>query len=157
MQLSMPSRLVVALCLSLVGATTACDPGPAGPPTEPSDPTKTGYEPPGGDSGVTSGVGGSIDQLCSFVCMRFSTTCPTMSDPTCPSQCAASVNGFPMCESAFRSLLQCLATAPLNCTSGGVDPTVCQQQSLAVSNCESGISTGTAGASGGGSTGTKLQ
>ena len=33
---------------------------------------------------------------------------------------------------------------------GGVDPTTCQQQSIDVSNCESGISTGTGGASGGG-------
>ena len=148
--MKMTSRLAVAVCLSLACAAAACDPGTAGPPTEPSDPSKTGFEPTGGDGDITPGVGGSIGQLCSFVCMRFASTCPTMASATCPSECAASVNGLPMCEAVFRSFLQCLATAPLSCTNGGIDPTTCQQESIDVSNCQSGISTGTAGASGGG-------
>jgi hypothetical protein len=152
--MKMTSRLVVAICLSLAAVVAACDPGTAGPPTEPSDPTKTGYEPPGGNADITPNAGGSIDQLCSYVCMRFANACQNLADPTCASQCAASVTGLPMCEAVFRSFLQCLATAPLNCSNGGLDPNTCQQQSIAVSNCQSGISTGTAGSSGG--SGTKL-
>jgi hypothetical protein len=144
------SRLVVTLGLSLACALAACDPGPAGPPTEPSDPTKTGYEPSGEDTSFTTGAGASIDQLCAYDCMRIATTCPSLADTSCTSQCASAAIGLPMCESVFRTFLQCVASAPVSCANGGVDPAACQQQANDVSNCMNGISTGTAGASGGG-------
>ena len=149
----MKPRLIVTLCLSLAWAAAACDPGTAGPPTEPSDPTKTGYEMPGGDEGSAPGVSGSIDQLCGYVCMRFASVCPSASDPTCASNCSASTMGAPMCESFFRSLLACLSTSPLTCNNGSIDPNVCQTENIDFENCSHGVSTGTAGASGGSSAG----
>jgi len=150
--MKMRSRLVVTVSLSLACAVSmaACEPGPGGPPTAPSDPTKTGYEPPGGGSDDPPAGGGSIDELCAFDCARVANACPGLSNSTCAAQCAASTTGFPMCADVFRSFLQCIATAPLVCSNGGIDATVCQPQSTAVSNCMGGISTGTAGASGGG-------
>jgi hypothetical protein len=152
-KIAMQWRLGATLFLSLACAVAACDPGPAGPPTEPSDPTRTGYEAPSGDGGVTPTVGGSVEQLCAYVCMRFATVCPSIGDPSCAMECASSTSSSPMCESVFRTFLSCLATSPLTCNNGSIDTNVCQKEINDVSNCMSGISTGSAGATGGGSAG----
>ena len=123
----MTSRFIA--CLSLACAVAACDAGTAGPPTPPSDPTKTGYEPPGGPSDVPPSVGSSIEQLCA-------------------ASCAQAVTSLPGCEAQFQAYLACVASVPLTCTNGSLDLSGCNGAEMAVNNC-SGMGIGTSGGSGG--------
>src|SRR6185369_16493709 len=113
-----------------------CAAGPAGPPTPPSDPTMTGYEPPGGSTDVTPGAGGTIQQLCAYDCMRFQTICPGgAGDGTnCVPSCAEAAASIPGCESQFRAYLACLASAPATCTNGTLELTGCDGAIIAINN-----------------------
>ena len=143
----MTSRFIA--CLSLACAVAACDAGTAGPPTPPSDPTKTGYEPPGGPSDVSPSVGASIEQLCTYDCMRFESICPgSAGGPECAASCAQAVTSLPGCEAQFQAYLACVASVPLTCTNGNLDLSGCNGAEMAVNNC-SGLGTGTSGGSGG--------
>lgn len=157
----MTSRFIA--CLSLSCATVfgfaACGAGTAGPPTAPTDPIggaetadKTGYEPPGGSGDGTPSPGSTIPQLCAYDCMRFESICPGAADGVdCMPSCLRSVMNFPGCEAQYQSYLVCLASAPIACTNGTIDPSACASEIMAVSNC-AGMSGGSG--SGGGTAGT---
>ena len=143
----MTSRFIA--CLSLACAVAACDAGTAGPPTPPSDPTKTGYEPPGGPSDVPPSVGSSIEQLCAYDCMRFESICPgSAGGSECAASCAQAVTSLPGCEAQFQAYLACVASVPLTCTNGSLNLSGCNGAEMAVNNC-SGMGIGTSGGSGG--------
>jgi hypothetical protein len=142
----MTSRLIACLLLTCAGA--ACDPGPAGPPTPPSDPTKTGYEPPGGSIETAPGVGASVEQLCAYDCMRFESICPSDAGPTCAAECAQAAISFQGCEAPFKAYLVCIASAPATCSNGSLDFSGCEGAQAALNNC-AGTVTGTSGGSGG--------
>lgn len=155
----MTSRLIA--CVSFACALAACDAGPAGPPTAPSNPVSgaepsggNGYEPPGGGSDQGP-AGGSIEQLCAYDCMRFESICPgSGGGPDCAVQCAQSATNFPGCAAQFQAYLGCLATATVGCTNGSIDIMGCDAAISALSNCagvaggSSSGGTGSAGASG---------
>lgn len=147
----MTSRFIA--CLLLACGVAACDPGPAGPPTAPSDPTKNGYEPPGGSTDIGPGSGSTIEQLCAYDCMRFETICPGSGGANCASSCAQSVLSIPGCKAEFQAYLACVASAPVTCTNGSLDLSGCDGAMAAVNNC-SGTATGSGGGmAGGGSAG----
>jgi hypothetical protein len=147
----MTSRFIA--CLLLACAVAACDPGPAGPPTAPSDPTKTGYEPPGGSTDTAPGGGGSIEQLCAYDCMRFEAICPGSGGTECVPSCTQAVVSIPGCKAEFQMYLACVAAAPVTCTNGNLDLSGCDGAMAAVNNCAGTVTGSGGGMAGGGSAG----
>ncbi len=144
----------LATTVLLLGATllAGCDGGTG---------TATGFNPFGTDpSGATSeptgstsemptpgGQGSSIAQLCASVCGKVAAACPTSASPTCAASCSQSPTQFPNCVTELQAFLSCVSAAQITCASNGVEIPTCNNQTLALADCEG---YGTAGTTQGG-------
>jgi hypothetical protein len=91
----------------------------------------------GGGGGAPTGSGASIEQICSYDCMRIDGLCPGSSGTTCVSDCSSLPTLYPSCVAELRAYLLCIETAPVTCGMGSQVNIDCPTQINAVDTCVS--------------------
>ena len=132
---------LAALALGLCATGCSDGDGIRNPVTRPLPPFGTETSPVTGSEPTTGGDEPlpqpevSLQSLCSTVCTRLQSECPTGVGSDCASSCTSSGLSSPRCTSQFRAVLACIATAPIVCYGMTVQLPECEQAQAAFSNC----------------------